>query len=137
MNLRNMLRVIAVILILGGIGWLVAPQAATRSGDLDPYGLYVVQQLGASTVALAILIFLVSGMAHSPVRRAVVISVILHQVMAGIVHLLAVVSGTVPSGAGWFGVGFSLLIVLAIGYFGFIRQEESVTSGLELSHKSG
>jgi len=131
MNLRNLLRVIAVILILGGLGWLVAPQAATTSGDLDPYGLYVAQQLGATTVALAVLFFLVSGITHGPTRRAVVITVILHQVLSGIVHLVAVLGGTVPSGAGWFGVGFSILLVLIFGYFGFIRQEEGVTPGLQ------
>ena len=131
MNLRNLFRVIAILLILGGLAWLIAPQAATTSGDLDQYGLYVVQQLGASTVALAVLFFLVSGMAHSPARRAVVITVILHQLLSGIVNLLAVLGGAIPGGLGWFGVVFSLLFVLAFGYFGFIRPEESVTPGLQ------
>jgi hypothetical protein len=123
MNLRNLFRVVAVVLILSGLGWLVVPQAASTAGDLDPYGLYVLQQLGASTVALAVLFFLVSGMAHSPARQAVVITAILHQLLSGIVHLVAVLGGVIPGGVGWFGVGFSLVFVLAFGYFGFIRQE--------------
>lgn len=131
MILRILLIVLAVILILGGLGWLVAPQAATTVGDLDPYGLYVTQQLGASTVALAVLFFLVSGMAHSPARQAAVTTVILHQLLAGIVNLLAVLGGVVPGGAGWFGVVFNLVFVLAFAYFRFIRPEESVTPGLQ------
>lgn len=131
MNLRNLFRVIAVLLILGGLAWLVAPQAATSSGDLDPYGLYVVQQLGASTVALAVLFFLVSGMAHSPARQAAVTTVILHQLVSGIVNLLAVLGGAVPGGLGWFGVGFNLVFVLAFGYFRFIRTEASMTPGVQ------
>jgi hypothetical protein len=131
MNLKILFRVTAVILFLGGLAWLTAPQAASTSGDLDPYGLYIVQQLGASTVALAVLFFLVSGMAHSPARQAAVITVILHQLLSGIVNLLAVLGGAIPSGLGWFGVGFSLLFVLAFGYFGFIRPKASATPGLQ------
>lgn len=131
MILRILFLVLAVILILGGLAWLVAPQAGTTSGDLDSYGLFVTQQLGASTVALAVLFFLVSGMEYSPARRAGVITVILHQLLSGIVNLIAVLGGIVPSGAGWFGVGFNLVFVLAFGYFGFIRSEASVTPELQ------
>lgn len=127
MNLRNLFRVIAVLLILGGLAWLVAPQAASTVGDLDSYGLYIVQQLGASTVALAVLFFLVSGMAHSPARQAVVTTVILHQLLSGIVNLLAVLGGVIPGGAGWFGVVFNLVFALAFGYFRFIRTEATGT----------
>jgi hypothetical protein len=129
MNLRNLFRVIAVILMLSGFAWLVAPQAGTTVEDLDSYGLYIVQQLGASTVALAVLFFLVSGMAYSPARQAVVTTVILQQLLSGIVHLVAVLGGVIPSGLGWFGVVFSILFVLAFGYFRFIRAEASVTPG--------
>ncbi len=131
MNPRNLFRVLAVLLMLGGLGWLVAPQAASTSGDLDPYGLYIVQQLGASTVALAVLFFLVSGMEHSPARQAVVTTVILHQLLSGIVNLLAVLGGAIPGGLGWFGVVFNLVFVLVFGYFRFIRPEPSVTPGLQ------
>jgi hypothetical protein len=131
MNLRNLFRVIAVLLTLGGLAWLVAPQAGTTVEDLDSYGLYIVQQLGASTVALAVLFFLVSGMAHSPARQAVVTAAILHQLLSGIVHLVAVLGGVIPGGLGWFGVGFSLLFVLAFGYLGFIRPEATRTPELQ------
>ena len=123
MNPKNLFRVLAVLLILGGLGWLVAPQASTTVGDLDPYGLYVTQQLGASTVALAVLFFLVSGMAPSPARQAVVTAAFLHQLASGIVNLFAVLGGAVPAGLGWFGVGFSFVMALAFAYFRFIRPE--------------
>jgi hypothetical protein len=124
MNLRNLFRVSAVIVMLSGFAFLFAPQAATLA-NLDPFGLYVAQQLGASNVAIAVLLFLVSGMESSPARQAVATAVIVLQLVSGIVHLFAVLGGSIPSGAGWFGVVFSLVFVLAFGYFRFVRPEEA------------
>ena len=122
MNLRNLFRVVAVIGILSGLGYIFAPQA-TSVVDLDPFGLYAIQQIGASNVAIAVLLFLVSGMESLPARQAGATTVIVMQLASGIVHLLAVLGGVIPSGAGWFGVVFSLVFVLAFGYFRFIRPE--------------
>ena len=122
MNLRNLTRVSAVILMLAALGFLFAPQA-TSIVDLDPYGLYAVQQLGASNLAIAVLLFLVSGMESLPALQAGATTVIVMQLASGIVHLLAVLGGVIPSGAGWFGVVFSLVFVLAFSYFRFIRPE--------------
>ena len=122
MNLRNLFRVCAVILILGGLGWLLVPQAATLA-DLDPYGLYAIQQLGASSIAIGVLLFLVSGMASSPARQAVVTAVIVQQLVSGIVNLLAVLGGVIPSGAGWFGVVLNFVFALAFAYFRFMQPE--------------
>jgi hypothetical protein len=125
MNLRNLFRALAVLLFLGGFAWLIMPQAGSTSGDLDSFGLYVVQQLGATTIAIAVLYFLVSGMAPSPARQAAVTAVIVQQLLSGIVNLIAVLGGAVPSGAGWFGVVFSTVCVLAFGYFRFVQPEEA------------
>ena len=122
MNLRNLIRVSAVILMLAALGFLFAPQA-TSIVDLDPFGLYAVQQIGASNLAIAVLLFLVSGMESLPALQAGATTVIVMQLASGIVHLLAVLGGVIPSGAGWFGVVFSLVFVLAFGYFRFIRPE--------------
>jgi hypothetical protein len=132
MNLRNLFRAYAVILILSSLGFLFAPQAIT-AGDLSPFGLYAAQQLGAANLAFGILSFLVSGMATSPARQAVVTAMIVHQLVTGIVHLVAVFGGVIPDGLGWFGVGFSLVFVLAFGYFGFIRPQASVTPEMQSS----
>ena len=122
MNLRNLIRVSAVILMLAALGFLFAPQA-TSIVDLDPFGLYAIQQIGASNLAIAVLLFLVSGMESLPALQAGATTVIVMQLASGIVHLLAVLGGVIPSGAGWFGVVFSLVFVLAFGYFRFIRPE--------------
>ena len=124
MNLRNLFRVYAVILMLSGFAFLFVPQAATLA-NLDLFGLYTAQQLGAINFAFAVLLFLVSGMAPSPARQAAVTAAIVHQLATGIVHLFAVLGGSIPSGAGWFGVVFSLVFVLAFGYFRFVRPEEA------------
>jgi len=124
MNLRNLFRVVAVIAILSGLGYLFVPQSASVV-DLDPYGLYFLQLIGASNIAIAVLLFLVSGMESSPARQAVVTAMIVHQLVSGIVNLLSVLGGVVPSGAGWLGAVLSLVFVLAFGYFRFVRPEEA------------
>jgi len=124
MNLRNLFRIVAVISMLSGLGYLFAPQAASVV-DLDPYGLYAVQQIGASNIAIAVLLFLVSEMESSPARQAVVTAMIVQQLVSGIVTLLAVLGGIIPSGAGWIGAVLSLVFVLAFGYFRFVRPEEA------------
>jgi hypothetical protein len=130
MNLRNLIRVRAVFLILSGLGFLFAPQAATAA-NLSSFGLYSTQELGAINLAFGILLFLVSGMSSSPARQAVVSAVIVQHLGSGIVNLVAVLGGVTPAGLGWFGVGFNLIFVLAFAYFRFIRPEESVTPGLQ------
>ena len=124
MNLRNLFRVVAVIGILSGLGYLFAPQAASVM-DLDPYGLYFLQQIGASNIAIAVLLFLVSGMESSPARQAVVTAMIVQGFLEGILNLVAVLGGSIPSGAGWIGAVLNFMIALAFGYFRFIRPETS------------
>ena len=124
MNLRNLFRVGAVISILSGLGYLFAPQAASVV-DLDPYGLYFLQQIGASNIAIAVLLFLVSGMESSPARQAVVTAMIVQGFLEGILNLVAVLGGSIPSGAGWIGAVLNFMIALAFGYFRFIRPETS------------
>jgi len=122
MNLRNLFRVTAVISILSGLGYLFAPQTASVV-DLDPYGLYFLQLLGAGNIAIAVLLFLVSGMAGSPARQAVVTFVIVHQLVSGIVNLIAVLGGVIPGSAGWISAVLNFMFVLAFAYFRFIRPE--------------
>lgn len=133
MNLRNLFRVSAVIFMIFGLVWLVAPKAmpASYGLDLDPYGAYILRQVGAINISLAVLFFLVSGLAHSPARQAVVTFALINQVLSGIVTLLAVLDGAIPAGAGWFGVALNLVFALAFGYFRFIRPEASLTAGVQ------
>lgn len=133
MNLRNLFRITAILFLILGLVWLLAPKAMTASYglSLDPYGAYILQIVGAINVSIAILCLLVSGLAPSPARQAVVTFMIVNQVLSGIVNLLAVLGGVVPSGTGWFGVALNILIALAFGYFRFIRSEASMTPELQ------
>lgn len=132
MNLRNLFRVSAAFGLIIGLTWLVAPKAmpASYGIDLDPYAAYYLQQLGVLNVAMAILFFLVSGMAHSPARQAVVTFFIINQVLSATVSLLAILRGDLPGSVGMTSVAFNLVFALAFGYFRFIRTEASVTPGL-------
>lgn len=133
MNLRNLFRVIGVLFLFSGVSFLVVPKAlpAAYGVDIDSYTAFFLQQLGAINVASAVLCFLVSGMAHSPARQAVVTFFFVEQLLGIIVNLLGVLGGAVPAPAGWIGVALSLILALAFGYFGFIRPESTVAPGLQ------
>ncbi|MDX1416395.1 MAG: hypothetical protein R3293_19505 [Candidatus Promineifilaceae bacterium] len=133
MNLRNLFRVSGVLFLIFGVSWLVAPKAmpAAFGVDIDSYTAYLLQQLGAINVASAVLCFLVSGMAHSPARQAVVTFFLVEQVLAGIVSLLGVLGGAVPSPGGWISVVFNLILALAFGYCRFVRTEAGVATELQ------
>ncbi len=129
MNLRNLFRLLSVLQMIGGLIWLLAPKAmpASYGMDIDAYTAFLFQQLGAHTIAIAVLFFLVSGMAHSPARQTVVSFAIVLQALSAIAYIPALLSGVIPGTVGWFGIAFSLVAVLAFGYFRFIRPEASVT----------
>jgi hypothetical protein len=122
-----------VLFLLVGLVWLVAPKAmpAAYGLDIDSYTAYFLQQLGAINVATAVLCFLVSGLAHSPARQAVVTFFVVEQVLSGIVSLIAVLGGALSSQAGWISVAFNLVFALAFGYFRFVRREATVTPRLQ------
>ena len=125
MNLKNLFRVSGVLLLLSGIVWTVSPASTPGSLgiELDAYSLYYIQQMGAATAALALLLLLVSGMAPSPARQAAATAIFVQQALSGIVNLFAVLGGVVPGAAGWFAVIFNLIFALAFAYFRFIRPE--------------
>jgi hypothetical protein len=133
MNLRNLFRVSSVFFLVFGFVWLVAPKAmpASYGLDIDSYAAYLLQVLGAINVATAVLCFLVSGVAHSPARQAVVTFFVVEQVLSGIVSLLAVLGGVLSSPAGWMSVAFNLVFALAFGYFRFVRPEAYATPELQ------
>ncbi len=133
MNLRNLFRVSAILFLLFGLVWLLAPKAmpASYGLGLDAYGAYYLQLVGAINVSIAVLCLLVSGLAPSPARQAVVTFMIVNQVLSGIVNLLAVLGGVIPGGTGWFGVALNIVFALAFSYFRFIRSEASMTAELQ------
>lgn len=133
MNVRNLFRLFSVIHMIGGLIWLLAPKAmpASYGMDIDAYTAFVFQQLGAINIAIAVLFFLVSGMAHSPARQTVVSFAIVLQTLSAIAYIPALLSGVIPGTTAWFGIAFSLVAALAFGYFRFIRPEASVTPGLQ------
>jgi hypothetical protein len=133
MNLRNLFRVFAVFHMIGGLIWLLAPKAVPASYglDIDSYTAFLFQQLGAINVAIAVLFFLISGMAHSPARQAVVTFAVVLQVMSAIAYIPALLNATIPGNVGWFGIAFGLVGAMAFGYFRFIRPEATATPGLQ------
>ena len=132
MNLRNLFRVFSVLHMLVGVTWLLAPRSmpAYYGLDIDAYTAFLYQQLGAINIAIAVLYLLVSGVAPSPARQAVVTFVVVLQSLSAIAYIPALLNGALP-GTGWFGVALSLVMVLAFGYFGFIRPESTVTPKLQ------
>ena len=133
MNLRNLFRVSAVILLITGLLFLLAPQASPDSLGIEstPYALLLVQILGTYNISLAVLAFLVSGMAHSPARQAVVTFFILQPLLAGIMNIVGVIGGVVPGASLLPGIVLNFLFALAFAYFRFIRPEATETPELQ------
>jgi hypothetical protein len=133
MNLRNLFRVTAVLGLITGLLWLLAPKATPDSLGVEstPYALHLVQILGTYNISLAVLAFLVSGMAHSPARQALVTFFILQELLAGIMNIVGVIGGIVPGAAGLPGIVLNFLVVLAFAYFRFFRTEAGVAAGLQ------
>lgn len=133
MNLRNLFRVSAALFMITGLLWLLAPQTANASWGLNigPYEAYLVRISGTFNISLAVLAFLASRMTHAPARQAAAITIMVQQALSGLVNLLALLGGAIPSGAGWFGVIFNIVFVLAYGYFGFIRPEPAKVPELQ------
>lgn len=132
MNLRNLFRVLSVLHMIVGLTWLLAPNAmpAYYGLDIDAYTAFLYQQLGAFNIAMAVLFILVSGLAPSPARQAVVTFAVVLQTLSAIAYIPAVLNGALP-GTGWFGFALSLVMALAFGYFRFIRPEARVTPGMQ------
>jgi hypothetical protein len=132
MNLRNLFRVISVLHLITGVVWLLAPRAMPTSYgmDIEAHAVFLYQQLGAINIAFAVLFFLVSGMAPSPARQAVVTFVVVLQSLSAIAYIASMLNGSLPS-TGWFGFALSLVMALAFGYFRFIRPERSLSPGMQ------
>lgn len=130
MNLRNLFLVSALVLVIGGAGYLLVPETITASGgaDLTPYGVYLTRLFGAANLAFGLLSFLVSGLAHSPARQAVVTTFFILHLLNLVLNVAAQLGG-VANSMGWVDVAVSLLFALAFGYFRFIRPEESAPPG--------
>lgn len=133
MNLHNLFRVTAVLTIITGLFWLLAPEAMAASYglNLDPYGAYLVQIVGTFNTALAVLAFLASRMAPAPARQAIVTTFLVQQALSLFVNLIATLGGVLPGSAGWTAVAFNFLFVLAFGFFRFIRTEKAMIPGLQ------
>lgn len=132
MNLRNLFRLFGVIHMIVGLTWLLAPKAmpASYGLDIEAHAVFLYQQLGAINIAFAVLFLLVSGMAHSAARQAVVTFVVVLQTLSAIAYIPSLLNGALP-GTGWFGFALSLVMALAFGYFRFIRAEASMTPGVQ------
>lgn len=133
MNLRNLFRISGALQLLIGLTWLVAPKVmpGAYGFDIDSYTAFFLQQLGAMNVATAILFFLVSGMAHSPARQAIVTFFLVEQLLSMVVTLLGMLNGALPATGGWISLLSSLVLALAFGYFRFVRPEAVLTPELQ------
>lgn len=131
MNLRNLLHVHGVMLVVIGVAVLMMPETRTAAAgaDVTPYVTYNTRLSGSGAIAFGVLSYLVSGMAHSPTRQAVVTAFFILHSLSLTVNVVAQRSGVVNA-TGWLNIGLGLLFTLAFGYFRFIRPEVSMTPGL-------
>jgi hypothetical protein len=99
--------------------------------DLDPYGAYFLQQLGATNVAIGVLFLLVSAMATSPAGQAVATFMVVLQVLSLLVTLIAILNNAIPEAANWVTVALNLVFALAFAYFRFARPAANMVPGTQ------
>ena len=126
MKLRNLLVVNAIVALVYGIGFVLAPATV-----LSLYGMtqgtseaLAGQYFGVALIAIGLLTWFTRNVADSEAQRAIILALLISDVVGVIVSILGTVSG-VMSAVGWSAVGIYLLLALGYAYFQFIKPGPS------------
>ena len=122
-KLGTFLAIAAVIAVLFGIGFVLAPGriVALYGAVLTPAGEVVGRILGSSLIAIALMFWASREQQGADVLRAVLIAGLVANALDLLIMLHATVSGIV-SGLGWASVLMHILLAAGFGYFAFGRR---------------
>ena len=123
MNFRTFMTIYAVVSILFGLGFVLAPNVV-----LSIYGVetdlafrYIGQLFGAALVTLAVLAWSFRTAGSSEVRKPVVVSLLAGEAIGFIVAFFRQLGGAMNM-FGWSVVAVYLLLTVGLAYFYFSRQ---------------
>lgn len=126
MKVSYLLVLNAVISILYGLGFVLAPAAIGAMYDLPstPGGDLASRLLGAELLGAGLLSWLARGMAVPDLRKVVLPALLLASSVELVVSILAVGSGVLGA-SGWSSVAIYALFALGFGYYQFLAPGNS------------
>lgn len=126
MTLRNLFIVNAVLALVFGLSFVLAP-ALTLSlygVTVSAAGIILARLMGAMLLGYAVVTWSAKDPEDSKAQRGIVLGQLVHTAIAFIVLLLAQLAG-VMNPFGWSNVVIYLLLALGYGYFQFVKPSAS------------
>lgn len=120
MKLNALLIVNAVVAVLFGLGFILAPGRMTGlyTTEVGASLEYVAQLFGAALLALGVLSWAARNAPDSEARRAILLAFFVGDAVGCVVAVIAQLGGVVNS-LGWSTVVIYLLLAIGFGYFRF------------------
>lgn len=120
MKLSTLFTINAIVTLLFGLSFLLAPVAALAPYGVttDETGILLARLLGGAFLNFAVLTWFARNAGESDARRAIVLSFAIGSAIGFVVSLLDQLAGRVNA-LGWSTVAIYLLFTLGYGYFQF------------------
>ncbi len=120
MSLRTVFTINAIVAVLFGLAFVLAPAAALSPYGVttDQAGLNISRLFGAATLGYAVLAWSARNAEDSAARRAIVLALFLGFAIGFFASLAGQLTGVVNA-LGWSTVAIYLLFALGYGYFQF------------------
>jgi hypothetical protein len=124
MKLNIFMMIAAIIALIFGLGFIIAPAAS-----LQPYGTttdltgeFLARYLGASLVGLAFVIWLTRNAEPSGTRKGLLTGLFVTMLLGFVVALYDKFAGS-GNGLIWLNVVIYLLLAIGFGYFAFMKKD--------------
>jgi hypothetical protein len=124
MKLNIFMTIAAIVAIIFGLGFILAPAAS-----LQPYGTstnltgqFLGRYLGASLIGLAFVIWLTRNAAPSETRKGLLTGLFVTMLLGFVVALYDKFAGT-GNALIWLNVVIYLLLAIGFGYFTYMKKD--------------
>jgi hypothetical protein len=124
MKLNIFMTIAAIVAIIFGLGFILAPAAALQpyGTTTDLTGQFLGRYLGASLVGLAFVIWLTRNAAPSETRKGLLAGLFVTMLLGFVVALYDKFAGNGNSLI-WLNVVIYLLLAIGFGYFAFMKKD--------------
>jgi hypothetical protein len=124
MNVRNLFMVNAVVALVFGLAFVLAPAATMDlyGVQLTDAGMMIGQLFGAALLSFAVLTWSAKDIASSEARMIILLALFVGDVVGFVASLLGQLDG-LANALGWSTVAIYLILALAFGYYRFIASE--------------
>ena len=126
MKLRTLLVINAVLALIYGISYQVAPTAVIKLYGVTqgPGPAFLARLFGAALIGIGLLTWFSRNVQDAGARRAIILSMLVYSVIALIVAVHATVTGVMNT-VGWTGVAIFFFLALGYAYFQFLKPGEA------------